>query len=85
MKVDYHKIKEVISNAIIWEKREEIVGELLIKKQLNLAEFGDLEKLDRQLKMDTDQLAFNILRELKKFLGNELLIFEEGDEVTFNE
>ena len=81
IKVDYNKMIDSISKGILENNENEFKGLIHIQQGLTFRE----EKLDDMIRIKLNHIAHNVLYELEQQLGNQLVIMEDGEEITLEE
>lgn len=83
MKVEYDKLLDTIASAVINHKKEELIAAALIRNPLNLNKLSDPKELNWILRNQANQVAVGVIIDLKKLLGSDFIITEDGQEMDF--
>lgn len=78
MKVYYHVLMSVITEAIIKDRRDELIGELLITGKLLTANLEDDDLVNRRLDVHVSQTSHAVLKSIASLFKGELEVLEDG-------
>jgi hypothetical protein len=85
MRIEYQDLMQVISNALIKDKRNELIGGMLIAGKLDASKPLDQIDVDGQLSMRVSQTSLAVIKSLVEVFKGELEIVEDGQLVEFEE
>lgn len=81
IKMDYRETLNSIIDGIIRHNKNEIAGKMLTKGNITIWDLEDKGELEKRIRFNVEQTAYQVLVQLKKQLGNDIQIIEDGVEV----